>query len=191
MKHFSEQMRYDYPLDCNSVVVDAGGYQGNWFAEMFRRYGCSITVYEPGYQFFLQCSIVAHELNPGCDRINVLRKGLGRVEEDFMFLINGDSTGMYCNNGSIEKVHIADVNLELGHISPVDVLKLNIEGMEFDVLEALTDSGLIQKIKNIQVQFHNCVPDYKVRYKNLQDALRQTHEQEWDSAPLWENWRLK
>ena len=40
-------LRYDYPLDANSVVLDLGGYQGDWAARIHSRYGCSIDIFEP------------------------------------------------------------------------------------------------------------------------------------------------
>ena len=49
---------------------------------------------------------------------------------------------------------ISEVVSEL-HIERIDLIKINIEGGEYDLLPAIIDSGLIKRIKYIQVQFHN------------------------------------
>ena len=39
-------------------------------------------------------------------------------------------------------------------IEKIDLLKLNIEGSEYDLLEKLLKSGLISTIDKLQIQFH-------------------------------------
>ena len=44
---FKEKLRYKYPLTKDSVVLDVGGYKGTFAAEIVRRYGCHVYVFEP------------------------------------------------------------------------------------------------------------------------------------------------
>ena len=39
----------------------------------------------------------------------------------------------------------------------IDLLKINIEGGEYEVLENLIENDLIKNIDNIQIQFHDFV----------------------------------
>ena len=39
-------------------------------------------------------------------------------------------------------------------ITEIDLLKINIEGGEYDVIPRLLDTKMINKIKYIQIQFH-------------------------------------
>ena len=71
-----------------------------------------------------------------------------------------------------------------------DLLKLNIEGGEFSVLEALLDRDLVKKIGNIQVQFHGCIPDAAARRDKIRERLAATHHLTYDAPFVWENWEL-
>ena len=56
-----------------------------------------------------------------------------------------------------QEVKIKDV---ADHINePIDLLNINIEGSEFAVLERLIETGKLDLIKEIQVQFHDFAPD--------------------------------
>jgi FkbM family methyltransferase len=192
MKSFHEGLRYEYPeLTAESLIIDAGGFEGNWFKTMFERYKCNVVVYEPAYAFWLKCSMVAHELNPDASKIKVNNWALGGSARTESFMISGDASGMFAPEGKQEKVVVFDASNGGPFQGAVDVLKLNIEGMEFEVLESLIAAGVITKIKNIQVQFHNCVPDYENRYRLLREQLVKTHEPEWGSEPVWQNFRLR
>ena len=59
-------------------------------------------------------------------------------------------------------------------IDSIDVLKLDIEGAEYDVLEDLFDSGLIHNINKIFVEFHAryCIPSMIEREQATINRLR-------------------
>jgi hypothetical protein len=42
-----ETLRLDYPLDSNSVVVDAGGFEGEWAYSICEKYNSTVYVLEP------------------------------------------------------------------------------------------------------------------------------------------------
>jgi hypothetical protein len=70
-------------------------------------------------------------------------------------------------------------------------MKVNIEGGEYDLLDHLIESGLIQRVRWLQVQFHDFVPNAAERMRAIQDRLRATHEPEWQHEFVWESWRRK
>ena len=39
--------RLNYPLDSNSLILDIGGYQGNWAEQIHNKYNATIHVFEP------------------------------------------------------------------------------------------------------------------------------------------------
>ena len=71
------------------------------------------------------------------------------------------------------------------------MIKVNIEGGEYDLLEFLIDSNYIEIIDNIQVQFHDFIPDAEERMKNIHKKLEKTHFLTWQYPFVWENWQLK
>ena len=42
-----EKYRYEYPINSNSLVMDFGGYKGQWASDIYSRYNCRILVFEP------------------------------------------------------------------------------------------------------------------------------------------------
>jgi hypothetical protein len=72
------------------------------------------------------------------------------------------------------------------------LLKINIEGAEYDLLHHIIGAGLHTRIKNIQVQFHQIagVP-YERWYKEIAAKLSETHSLTWHYPFCWENWQLK
>jgi hypothetical protein len=45
------RFRFDYPLDSRSLVLDVGGYEGQWASDVYARYRCRIMVFEPVARF--------------------------------------------------------------------------------------------------------------------------------------------
>lgn len=191
MKTFTEQLRYEYPLKPDDLVIDAGGYEGNWAAEISRKYGCHVLVFEPVKKFSTNLTL-RFANNP---LVHIDDRGLGGQEygagKDVTFHIQNDSTGAFAGSPETEEVTLVSAGY-LIHNMPTDValLKLNIEGMEYDVIETLLDRELTGRIKNIQVQFHTCAPDYDARYRAIHERLSKTHHLTYHAPFVWENWEI-
>lgn len=76
-------------------------------------------------------------------------------------------------------------------MSNVDLMKINIEGGEYNLLEKMISSGLISKVDNLQIQFHDIKAlDSENRMKKIWLALEKTHMVTWKFRPfVWENWK--
>ena len=70
----------------------------------------------------------------------------------------------------------------------VDLLKINIEGGEYELLEGLIASGNIKCCKHVQVQFHTAGRDWAGRYSEIRAALDRTHRITFDEPFCWQNW---
>ena len=73
----------------------------------------------------------------------------------------------------------------------VQLMKINIEGGEFELLERLLETRLISRIENIQVQFHNIAVESTRRMERIQQGMRNTHKPTYQYKFIWENWVLK
>lgn len=178
---FEESLRYTYDLTPDSLVIDCGFHKGTFTKEMVRRYNCWIEAYEPIEEFYRQGKNI-----PG--KINLVNAGVGAINQMRTFKIKGDSTGFFAGEGKSERVSIKairDVALK-----GCDVLKLNIEGMEFEVLESMLDRDLAVLCQNIQVQFHPIVPDFQSRYEAIRSKLLETHHLTFDFPWCWQNFRI-
>lgn len=178
MKPFTEDMRYDYPLDKDSLVVDVGGYEGKFASTIYQKYKCRVWCFEP--VFYNQ---LIGKLDPA---IKVYPFGLSSEQREGCMFVKGDMTGSWAE-GEAFPVLLKDVNEILKE--HVTVLKLNCEGGEFEILEAILDRGNPILFENIQVQFHTVVEDYENRWKRIRERLLKTHELTYDAPWCWENYR--
>jgi len=176
-------------LNQNALVYDVGGYEGQWASDMYSIYRCHIHVFEPVPSFaenmrkrFVQNSdIVVHDFALS----DVTRLSEMKVDKNrSSFFQPGD--------GLIEVRSIcAGDFLRKQDITFIDLMKVNIEGSEYDLLEHLIDTGWVNKIGNIQIQFHPFVQNAQRRMRDIQQKLQITHELSYQYLFVWENWRLK
>lgn len=184
-----ETLRLDYELDENSLIFDLGGYKGQWASDIYGMYCCWIHVFEP-VEGFAQKTKKRFSKNP---KISVHQFGLGNKNGVVEIGVDGTSSSMYKpGKRSVEArlVRAADFMQE-NDIQVIDLVKINIEGGEYDLLEDLIGAGSVAKIKNIQVQFHDFVPDAERRMQKIQASLAQTHYLTYQYPFVWENWRIK
>lgn len=192
MKPFHETDRYIYDLTPDSVCLDCGGYEGFWANEMWKQYGCTVHVLEPVHRFFKQVEQIRNLSN--VMKIHVYNFGIGAMTIKLPFSIKGSMTGPYADNPETELVDIysvEDVWQKLCLLSDVDVMKVNIEGMEFAVVGSMVHSGMIKRVKNLQVQWHPVTPNCEMHFDFLQKKLSETHELTFDAQWIWQNWSRK
>jgi FkbM family methyltransferase len=184
-----EECRYDYDLTAQSVVLDIGGYRGEWAEEMVRRYNPYVHVFEP-MPSFAQELARQFRSNP---KLRVHCFGLGdSSEEKFISeLENASSTYVSSDNMVVAKFRdISDVVQELG-VTEVDLAKINIEGGEYPLLARMIETGVVRLFRNLQIQFHDFVPGAEERYEAIRTALGETHSLTYHYRFVWENWRRR
>ena len=91
-----------------------------------------------------------------------------------------DSSSLYVSNPNSEIEDIETITFDKIEIEKIDLLKINIEGAEYDLLEDMIKKNLVSKCNNIQVQFHTFISGYKERYELIKYGLSQTHELTWN-----------
>ncbi|HLX52615.1 MAG TPA: FkbM family methyltransferase [Aquella sp.] len=183
--------RLEYPeLDFNSFVMDLGGYEGQWSSDIYAKYNCTVYIFEP-YKPYAERIEARFKKN---EKIKIFSVGLGKSDSVETLNILGDESSVFKhgnNNSSEIKIVEAITFLKDHEINEIDLMKINIEGGEYDLLENLINKGIINKIVNIQVQFHDFVPNAYSRMKNIQKELSKTHELTYQYEFVWENWKLK
>ncbi len=182
-------LRLDYDLDHSALVFDLGGYEGQWASDIFGRYCCRIHIFEPVPEFADR--IAARFKRNG--RISLHRFALAGENGRSFITLAGDGSSMHRQGGErreIVLVKAADF-FERERIDTINLMKINIEGGEYDLLEHLIASGLVRRIRDIQVQFHDFVPDAERRMAAIQSRLQETHALTFQYPFVWENWRLR
>lgn len=183
------RFRYDYPLNNQSLALDLGGYQGQWASDLYARYRCRIKVFEPVSRF---ADDIAKRFRCN-DDIEVLRFGLGATSRDETIHVCGASSSLYKKKADSETIRIVDVAqwFDDNAVRAVQLMKINIEGGEYELLERMLEAGLVGSVDDIQVQFHNIAADSSRRMEAIQRGLAATHELSYQYRFVWENWKRR
>jgi FkbM family methyltransferase len=173
-------------IDENSIVFDIGGYKGQWASDIFSKYCCNVYIFEPVREFAEKIE-KRYAKN---SKIVCFPFGLGNKSITTEFSAFEDSSSLYKNKGiktEVDLVNIMDflTIIKIGHIN---LMKINIEGGEYDLLDCLIGSDYIKNIDNLQIQFHAFFPDAVARRKKIQESLAETHRITYNYEFVWENW---
>lgn len=183
------KMRFDYDLNESSLVLDLGGYEGQWASDIFSMYCCRVVVFEPVKEF-AQAIQKRFERNA---RLEVLPVGLGgRTRKERIGLCQ-DGSSIFKASDTTQEIQLVDVAewLRDQGVTAVDLMKVNIEGGEYELLDRLIETGRIRTVRNLQVQFHDVTADSATRMEQLQEQLSHTHRPTYQYRFVWENWVLK
>jgi FkbM family methyltransferase len=186
-----ETLRLTYPLTAESIVFDLGGYHGDFAAAVNSRYGCKVYVFEPVPEFYKRCVDRFH----GNSKIACFNFGLSSADGmlDIGLVENSSSFSSPHAQGVMLQVHVRSIVeyiRELG-VARIDLMKINIEGSEFDILPAIIKSGDIDKVQHLQIQFHNFVDCAVEQRDTIRSVLNHTHAEMWNYDFVWESWRRK
>ncbi|MDQ1709840.1 MAG: hypothetical protein QOG49_1225 [Frankiaceae bacterium] len=186
-----QTLRLDYDLGPDAVVYDVGGYEGNFAADVLCLFGCHIEVFEPIPDFF---DIIRQRfrLNPN---VRAHQFGLSGADADVLMTMErgASSAVIVAEVPPTEPVRLRDIAAvlaELGHAS-VDLMKINIEGGEYDLLDRMIECDLTGRVRHLQIQFHLHVPEAQARMERISAALERTHELRWRYPWVWESWTLR
>jgi len=184
-----QKHRLDYDLDEDSIVFDVGGYEGQWTSDIFSKFCCKILIFDPVKQF---ADNIQKRFSKN-KKISVFNFGLSNKTYKTKISVDKDSSSLYKNSNNLEQVEFVRLVdfINERNINRIDLLKLNIEGAEFDLLEDLINSGDIKKIRNIQVSFHEFVPNAGIRMKKIQSELKKTHFLTYQYLFVFENWQIR
>jgi FkbM family methyltransferase len=190
---FKEEMRYEYDgvLNENSTVLDLGGYHGEFSNIIFNKYKSKIQIYEPIKNHFdFICDFFK-----GNSSIKVFNVAVSD-KTGVCYLSNKGTASSVVSIGEtdgceiVKSRDILEIISEIGN-SKIDLIKINIEGGEYDLLDRVISGDKIKQFSNIQVQYHNFFPDSNDRRDSINNKLKETHFNTFCYPFIWENWRLK
>ncbi len=175
--------RINYPLNNESIVVDLGARHGNWSDLIKQKYNSKIYCFEVVPEFCEQLQ------NKGYDTFCV---AVSDKKEKIKLGIFESEASIFYDDSNFEAEAISASEIfGLINNNTIDLIKINVEGAEYPILSELIKSGNINKIKNLQVQFHLFDDSENNQYESLAKKLSETHELSWRFPFVWENWILK
>jgi FkbM family methyltransferase len=187
----------DVDLGSPAVVLDVGAYEGSWSTrllartQMRDRQDVRIHAFEPQAGAIERCrQAIAAEA-----RIELHPYGLAGYQRVEQLTLSGPGSSIYADprsGGSFDSVEIelrdvAEV-LEAIDVDHIDLIKINIEGGEYELLDRLHETGWLRTIDTVIVQFHEFAPDaYRARRRNRRQ-LAETHHCTWNYPWVYERW---
>ncbi len=152
----NNSLRFNYDLNSSSHVFDLGGYTGQWASDIFSRYCCFIHVFEP----VLEYAALIEQRFARNDKIRVYPFGLANANFQLPIYLCADSSSLFKPSDQEVTGHFLPAVdfLRNSQVNQIDLMKINIEGGEYDLLDHLLNEGVVASINNIQVQFHDFVP---------------------------------
>lgn len=157
-----EYLRYSYDLKPTDKVLDIGSYRREWADKIIKDFGCSVECFDA-------------------------------LDNKAAWLFNGKIAmgGAYYYTSMFEQ---ATTEYWCVDIAPylreeIALVKINIEGGEYQLIDYIIESGLMKNIKDLQVQFHFIQgADSEKEYNLLAKRLSFTHKPTWRYPFCWENW---
>jgi FkbM family methyltransferase len=168
--------------------VDAGGFIADWSMPIFCRYQPYMWIYEPGKEYTEMC----RAMFSGNKKVTIVESGLSDKNKTLKFNGNGGTGSVYYNKISkVSEITTVKASEEFAKFKIIDLLKLNIEGSEYDVMPDLICNYGMERIKNLLISFHYNVPKWETNRDVIVDALKHTHKKDWGYGDYWQSWSLK
>jgi FkbM family methyltransferase len=136
--------------DSAPVIIDCGGnvgFSALWFKQNYP--SCRLTVFEPDKKLFqlIQKNLAA----AGFKDVVCIQKAAWVKDGAIGFDLRGDDRGKIVA-GSTSTVDSVDLAAWLPET--VDVLKLDVEGAEFEIVSHLCATGAMQRIESLVCELH-------------------------------------
>lgn len=184
-------------LTNQSFVLDVGGNVGEDAAAI-------LNAYKPKHYVILE-PLESHYQKlvkkfKNDKEVFVYKIGLAKENAEFMVKVtghDGDATSIFKKerggNVPLKVINATNFFIKLGlGFYDIDLITVNCEGCEFDVLEAITSSSLVNHFKHIQFATHISLPGLKnpvSRYCKIQRLLSRTHSLTYQFKFTWESWK--
>ena len=176
---------YNFNLTPDSIVFDLGGFEGEYYSKIVKLYNCNVHVFEPVKQFF--------EKLPNFDKVKLNNCALGNEDSEFEIFLNGNCSTSFETNGKSEICNKTSLKRYFyeNNVEKINLLKINIEGAEYEVLESLIELNFLENIDYILVQFHNLSTNPIERRQNILNHILKTHDLKFEFPFVWECYQKK
>jgi FkbM family methyltransferase len=175
----------DLDIKPGDLVWDVGGFEGRWAAD--------ILVIEPFVRLKVFEPVPTYARTLKKRGLDVEQYGLSDFDHEPEITIAGDRSSVFeMGHAGIgkQKIQLRDASAILAD-QRLAVMKLNIEGAEYQVLDRLIACNKMRQIGTLIIQFHTFIPDFGEKYLAIKRGLTLTHSLTWRDPFVWERWDRK
>ena len=175
-------------LNSESVVIDGGGYEGEFIDNVLINFGSEVESYEP----------LEKEFN------NLNNKYINNDKvKIYNFAIFSKNTDLYLNQEGISsyivkdkhgkntiKIKAIDIVEIINKKKKIDLLKLNVEGAEYDILNRIIKTNNLNNIKSFLIQYHKSIKNsVELRTEIRSEFKKNNFIEVFNYEFVWEYWR--
>lgn len=187
-------------LNAESVVFDIGGNKGEDADAMIKKF-------HPGNYVILEPikTLYSNLVNMFKSDNKIILYNFGLARKNDKVYVNvlghgGDATSIFAGNDQggnclLRLVNTTHFLLQMGvPCYEVDLITVNCEGCEFEIMEELINSGLINQFRHVQFATHPTLKHLQKpaeRYCEIQERLKRTHVVTYQYKWCWESWKRK
>jgi FkbM family methyltransferase len=178
-------LKYSMPLNEKGLVVDIGGYNGDWSLKLLNlNPGLNFKIYEPVRTYFEE----SQKRFQGYGNVEVFNQAISSDGRKIQIHIDGPRSKLEINQSKeySETLSILDLFRDL---SEIELLKINIEGMEYECLEILIKNNELKKVNNLFVQFHNFNEESLSNYNFIVEEIKKDFALVFRYEWIWEHWK--
>jgi FkbM family methyltransferase len=168
LKEIAEHSFYDDKFGSEITIIDLGACRGEFINEMDKFYKVKKGI-------LVEANPVLFNQLPNKENY-ILYNNAAAKNDDIIVTFYEDPRAAYVGscvfnyfNGIEHKIKSIslDTLIKTNNIDVVDILKIDVEGSEFEILENISEETL-QKINQITVEFHDFIdPKLKVSTKKI------------------------
>jgi len=185
---WNEVLYRDLNLSPEDSVCVLGAYLGDSISEYRNRFDSPVIGLEPISEFCTNLNL-RFKTDP---KVKILEVAASDRNESLEINLLNDSTSFYKEGHKSEKIISIDiVELFESLEKPPHVLELNIEGVEFRVLNRLLDSSYASSVNILLIQFHDFVEDSDLMRAEIRKRLSRDYVEVFCYPYVWERWDLK
>jgi FkbM family methyltransferase len=185
---WDDVMRFE--LNDNPIIFDVGGYMGDFTQLCIDKYrNPKVYVFEPVTSFYEK--IVGRYKN-NVD-VKVYNFGLSDITRDEFINLGGDGSSIYSKNEKTERIKLKSIKEFLFEekIFEVNLIKINIEGEEYRLLENLSSIPELNVFENFLVQFHGFIEGYVEKRESIINKITTYYDVIFNYEFVFEGWSQK
>jgi len=184
-----EKLKYAIKFKQEGLVLDIGSYLGEYTEKVLKKNSrLTFWLYEPIPEYYSVC--VKRFKNS--KNVAVHQKAISADGRNFQMQIDGLRSRQESVN-FLEGISIKSISIQeiFDSVTEIELIKMNIEGMEYECLEQLIRTDSLIKAKHLLIQFHN----FENEAQNRRDIIRKQIAGDFNNLYtfewVWELWIRK
>ena len=181
-----KKFRYREGLQKNGTVLDVGAFEGE-FAEFHSKTADRVICFDTNPTAINQLK----KRFAGKKNVYIYDYGIGIKEEKGKIIGKGAGAKIELFEGGQTIIREVSTVFKELDIENVSLLKINIEGGEFDLIKALKHTGLLKVIDEIHVQTHDFADSDLTKTLEMHRLLSKDFELYLSFPFVWDFWQKK